>query len=325
MKINSNKLKSLILLSLVGSASTNEEKSTNQTELTLNSLPQITTNFTKRGNETDPTFVFAGYPLFLGHGGASCSGSFAIVWPDEKAARGCSWGELSGFITSANCCNRGYGGEDNCCSSNDCGGSKDVFLNSEDKIKLGYVQRTSWDYIRKGIGDNDASFDFVFVANSNPEKDNIKFIPYVVGENNDLVPITSYGPASVGERACVYAATAAGRMCGKIVSLNEVERYRGDIGKIITEVGSDQSDFGGPVYVESKSGDQTIAQLVGHINSYSYDSDKGFFIIYYTPVEKTLEILATEENCHYVPLVYNETNAQEYDQLIAQMEIPPKK
>jgi len=79
MKINSNKLKSLILLSLVGSASTNEQKPTNQSELTLNSLPQMGANFTKRENETDPTFVFGGYPLFIGGGGPSCSAGFAIV------------------------------------------------------------------------------------------------------------------------------------------------------------------------------------------------------------------------------------------------------
>jgi len=36
-------------------------------------------------------------------------------------------------------------------------------------------------------------------------------------------------------------------------------------------------------------------------------------------------LLATKENCPMAPLVYNETNAQEYDQLIAQMEIPAKK
>ena len=66
MKINSNKIKSLFLLSLVGSNLAKEEKMDNQSELTLNSLPQITTNFTKRGNETDPTLVFGGYPISIG-------------------------------------------------------------------------------------------------------------------------------------------------------------------------------------------------------------------------------------------------------------------
>jgi len=66
MKINSNKIKSLFLLSLVGSNLAKEEKTDNQSELTLNSLPQITTNFTKRGNETDPTLVFGGYPISIG-------------------------------------------------------------------------------------------------------------------------------------------------------------------------------------------------------------------------------------------------------------------
>jgi len=66
MKINSNKIKSLFLLSLVGSNLAKEEKTDNQSELTLNSLPQITTNFTKRENETDPTLVFGGYPISIG-------------------------------------------------------------------------------------------------------------------------------------------------------------------------------------------------------------------------------------------------------------------
>jgi len=50
----------------VGSNLAKEESSKNQSELTLNSLPQITTNFTKRGNETDPTLVFGGYPISIG-------------------------------------------------------------------------------------------------------------------------------------------------------------------------------------------------------------------------------------------------------------------
>ena len=61
MKINSNKIKSLILLSLVGSASTNEQKPTNQSELTLNSLPQIGANFTKR--EDDKNSILSGSKL----------------------------------------------------------------------------------------------------------------------------------------------------------------------------------------------------------------------------------------------------------------------
>lgn len=46
MKINNKQIKSLVLLSLVGSGLGKEESSNNQSELTLNSLPQIGTNFT---------------------------------------------------------------------------------------------------------------------------------------------------------------------------------------------------------------------------------------------------------------------------------------
>ena len=53
MKINSKTIKSLFLLSLVGSASAKEEKSTNQTEIAysnvigLNLLPQMGANLTR--------------------------------------------------------------------------------------------------------------------------------------------------------------------------------------------------------------------------------------------------------------------------------------
>ena len=314
MKINSNKIKSLFLLSLVGSNLAKEEKTDNQSELTLNSLPQITTNFTKRENETDPTLVFGGYPISIGDWKTpSCSFGFAVVSLDVSASSHCTWGFLSGFITS-----------DNCCYSSDCD-FKDVFLNSEDKTKVGHVLRTSFDYIKE------PAFryrDYAFVANSNLTK----LIPYVAGEKGDLIPIISYGPASIGERVCAYTA-ATGRMCGKVVSVDEEEDLHTRFGKIILEVGGfggfDENDYGGSVYKENSIANRTIAQLVGHINSLSYESNKNdkepVYSIYYVPVEETLRLLATKENCPMAPLVYNETNAQEYDQLIAQIEIPAKK
>jgi hypothetical protein len=44
-------------------------------------------------------------------------------------------------------------------------------------------------------------------------------------------------------------------------------------------------------------------------------------------LEKVLDALTESSggDCNYALLTYNETNAQEYDQLIAQMEIPTKK
>jgi len=156
-------------------------------------------------------------------------------------------------------------------------------------------------------------------------EDNIKLIPYVVGENNDLIPITSYGPASVGERVCVYSGTS-GRMCGKVVIYNDNSiHFFTLVGKVIMEVVlPNYADYGGPVYKETNIGERTIAQLVGHVSYHELDNNNVYYI-YYTRIEKTLEFLATKENCNMVPLVYNETNSQQYDHLLAQMEIPAKK
>src|SRR6185436_5323905 len=107
MKINSNKLKSLILLSLVGSASTNEEKPTNQSELTLNSLPEIGTNLTKQGDDSDPTFVFGGYPVLMmddlnRENIKNCTISFFTLYRNSSD---CDYGDSFpiGIITSSLC------------------------------------------------------------------------------------------------------------------------------------------------------------------------------------------------------------------------------
>jgi hypothetical protein len=71
MKINNKQIKSLFLMSLLGSGLGKEEKSTNQTEvahpngINLNSLPQMASNLTVGKNESDPTLIFAGMPIFF--------------------------------------------------------------------------------------------------------------------------------------------------------------------------------------------------------------------------------------------------------------------
>src|SRR6185295_19882346 len=65
MKINNNKIKSLFLLSLVGSGLGNQE-SQSQSEIPhLNSLPRMATNLTERQSNSNQTLVFAGYPISL--------------------------------------------------------------------------------------------------------------------------------------------------------------------------------------------------------------------------------------------------------------------
>jgi len=254
MKINSNKIKSLVLLSLVGSNLAKEEKTDNQSELTLNSLPQIGANLTKRQDNSDPILIFGGYPISITEQGGGCgndiclddcTAGFAIVFPDENASSSCSLGGggSTGFITSVNCCPSQENWED--CSSDP------VWLNSkEHKNGIGYVVVTSLTYSYP------IELDFAVVY-SVPAL--VKFLPYVVGENNDLIPITSYGSASVGEKVCAYTATG-GHVCGKVT--NETNGFAI---KVIMEVDSNVVDYGGSVYKKTNIGERAIAQLVGHI------------------------------------------------------------
>jgi hypothetical protein len=82
-------------------------------------------------------------------------------------------------------------------------------------------------------------------------------------------------------------------------------------------------DFGAPVYSEIKIGKVTLAEAVGHV-SWIDNGDYQNQLFYYTPLQHALDIIASYYSCNYILLTYNENNAQEYDQLIAQMEIPVK-
>jgi len=170
MKINSNKIKSLVLLSLVGSNLAKEEKTDNQTELTLNSLPQITTNFTKRGNETDPTLVFAGMSIFFeqglrpGYNQTSCMNGFPLV--PTGSNEDCVLGSGPAFLTSARCCR----------DNTDCGTWK-VFLMTGNNSLIGTVSETSFQ--------TPTGTDYAFVDASVSGN---RLIPYVMGEH-DLIPI----------------------------------------------------------------------------------------------------------------------------------------
>lgn len=71
MKLNSNKIKSLFLLSLLNSASGKSKKATNQSKIAspsgkkLNSLPKLATNLTEGENSDNQTMVFAGMPIVI--------------------------------------------------------------------------------------------------------------------------------------------------------------------------------------------------------------------------------------------------------------------
>jgi hypothetical protein len=115
MKINNNKIKSLFLLSLVGSGLTKEEKSNNQTGIadngvSLNSLPQLATNLTdtKIADESPERNVYAaGTPALFsvrsinGVVGNKCTGGFAVVNTNSSE---CGYGnDYGGFLTSFFC------------------------------------------------------------------------------------------------------------------------------------------------------------------------------------------------------------------------------
>jgi hypothetical protein len=81
-------------------------------------------------------------------------------------------------------------------------------------------------------------------------------------------------------------------------------------------------DLGSPVYSVSNIGDRTVAQALGYI-SFIDNNDPSHHYVYYTSLDKLLEYWSFK--CQYNLMIYNENNAQEYDKLLAQIEVPPKK
>jgi hypothetical protein len=108
MKINNHKVKSLTLLSLIGSTSA---KKGNQSEINLNSLPQMGTNLTsakitKRDEVYQKVYV-AGTPALFGINTTKnevfrnkCTGGFAIVKNNDTCLPDNDYG---GFVTSVFC------------------------------------------------------------------------------------------------------------------------------------------------------------------------------------------------------------------------------
>src|SRR6185312_6063011 len=111
MKINSNKIKSLIFLSLVGSGLGKDEKSNNQSGiLNDNQFPEIVANLTnsRRVQEGSVQYVYiAGAPImtsFKSNDGSplpskKCTGGFAIIKTGEIGK--CEYN--FGFLTSVLC------------------------------------------------------------------------------------------------------------------------------------------------------------------------------------------------------------------------------
>jgi len=142
-----------------------------------------------------------------------------------------------------------------------------------------------------------------------------------MGEH-DLIPITGLGSATLGTKVCAFG-VESGYLCGNVVEINIHAGFDGLSKVDLGNHGFVADDLGGPIYTESNIADRNITQALGYVTSFD-NTDPNHQFVYYTPLEKVFDGLSIED-CNYALLTYNETNAQEYDQLIAQMEIPPKK
>lgn len=322
MKVNSQKIKSLFLLSLLGSSLGKEEKSDNQTEISYpNSLPKLATNLTAEGNETEPILVYAGMPIFFNGSIAGdqgrCMSSFPVVpiGPSDD----CDWDNGAfGFLTSARCC-----------KNNPTCAADEVYQAEDNPQWIGQVQDTA---LSEFVGHT--LIDFAFVAVNMDEE--TQLTPYVWGQDSEsklqLYPVTGLGSVAVGSEVCAYGAIA-GYLCGNVVEMNLnvgwPERGTSFDGVNKVDLGDygfyAEEDWGSPVYTISNIRDRTIVQALGYISGLD-NSDQHHKFIYYTPLEKAFEMLASQQfSCNYGLMIYNETKAQEYQELLAQVEIPAKK
>lgn len=324
MKINNNKIKSLFLLSLVGSGLGKEEKANNQTEiLNANQFPTVATNFTDakitdKGSEQN--VLVAGASALFGANTTNgivrnkCTGGFVVVNANSNT---CSSGnDYGGFLTSIFC-----------------------FPSEPGSVGLSLV--TSWDgsvllgEVSYGYSSR-VGIDYNYVSSPT----NLQLLPFVPkttaeGTTNLLPVIALADPNAPGFSACVYGA-ASGTQCGNIIGIDAnlivpdphnsgntwPLHYLGwvDLGTngLLSE------DIGAPVYTETQIGDRTLAQALGHV-SWIDNSDPQHQSFFYTPLEQVLTEIENKVDCTYFLLTYNESNAKEYDQLLAQIEIPTKK
>ena len=347
ININNKKIKSLFLLSLVGS-SVGQQASENQTEALVPSatsypvLPQLSTNFTsaeiiQKGPEQN--VLIAGYPILVGINGINgtvwnkCTGSFVIVNTNSSQCQ--NGNDYGGFLTSFFCLPPVF---------LDPNATQPGVVNWDNSVSLGklyYGPEMNWN---KSI-DNywHLSAEYVYIsANLNSVK-LLPLVPKTTDEGTtDLLPvIASSNPTSPGLPVCVYGA-ASGYQCGNITELNLnlavpnlwikggpcdwcTDWMLNNLNKV--DLGTNGlliEDIGAPVYTETQIGDRTLAQALGHVSIVD-NNDPQHQTFYYTPLEQTLDGIKNDHSCTYSLLTYNETSSQEYDQLLAQIELPPKK
>lgn len=164
------------------------------------------------------------------------------------------------------------------------------------------------------------------------------FVPKTTDEGTtDLLPvIASANPTIPGLPVCVYGA-ASGYRCGSITEVDLTLTVPNPIFKESSDLmlsklnkvdlgtnGLLNEDIGAPVYSETQIGERTLAQALGHVSVVD-NNDPQHQSFYYSSLEQALDGIISDQSCTYSLLTYNETNAQEYDKLLAQVEIPPKK
>jgi hypothetical protein len=351
MKIN-HKIKSLFLLSLVGSTSAKEENSKNQSEINLNSLPQLSANLTEgEGNSSQALLFFAGYPISLGvetYDGSgkkwrkySTAGFVVVNTNSSKCSPLNEFGnDYGGFLTSS------FGWPPQWLGGSDSGTSialSDEVYSWDGLTPLGNFGSNG--YTNLNYGNTHQDIDYTYVSNTEYYGAwDTKLTPYVVGGSDDesnesklqLYPVTGLGSVTIGSKICAYGAVS-GYLCGNLTEINIglAIPTPGKTTDLITLVSLNkvdlgvngfygEEDLGGPVYTVSNIGDRTIAQALGHI-TYFDNNDPNHKLLYYTPIDKALEGILGDYSCSYSLLTYNETNAQEYQELLAQVEIPAKK
>jgi hypothetical protein len=343
MKINNNKIKPLFLLSLVGSNLAKEEKTTNQSKIVypdgknLNSLPQLATNLTdtKITNESPyQNVLVAGYPILVSINGLNgtllsnkCTGSFVIVNTNSSECN--NGNDYGGFLTSFFCPPPVFPNPNV---------TRPGVVNWDNSVSLGvYYEPTM--YLNKTFDNWHLALltaEYVYVSADLTSVKLAPFVPKTTDEGTtDLLPvISSSDPTSPGLPVCVYGA-ASGTQCGNIteVDLNLImlnPLFRGDLmlnnlNKVdLGNNGLLSEDIGAPVYTETQIGEHTLAQALGHV-SFIDNNDPQHHSFYYTPLEQALDGIISDYSCTYSLLTYNETNAEEWEALKAQIEVPPKK
>jgi hypothetical protein len=331
MKINNNKIKSLFLLSLVGSGAGKDKNLTNQSEIAypnginLNSLPKLVSNLTdkKFTDEDDPNqFDFlAGYPISI-ENQKNCTASYAFVVSD------CQDAGKNGFITSSRCCV-------NCNGEDDISDQNGDLLGSS--LYSSFVPYSSINH----SSPSDFPLDYLYV-NTNLSDIDIKLTPYVLGLNFSFYPITSsWSLTEPGFTVCAYGAKK-GYFCGKLVDfnwdiiffdpidnsngifkgLNRVEMGENDV-NFEPGVNLDNENLGAPVYLADsyENVGQTTARILGHITLIE-NTDWTTKHFWYTPIDTVLQDLSTKTNCEFNLIIDDSIDTKEFQ---TQIEIPPKK